>query len=236
MGKTVAIHTNLRLDHQREYADYLKSGFERHGLQATVTAEKNCDADIHVVQGPHYALKQNIGQVTIFLDRCYWGHPRKNVSLSWLTEDGKKVWLEDAPGDRFRPEVRPWKKDEARIIVLNDYERHVDMSLVRGRFDDVEVRHHPAVAKPVGSLRDAFSRNDIAIGYTSTALVSAAISGLPVICLDDGSPVAQIASTLDDICRPDRTQWLNNLSYMNWSYVEIENGEALEQLLCQSPY
>lgn len=236
MGKTVAIHTNLRLDHQREYAEHLKSGFEVHGYEVEVTADRTNQADIHVIQGPHYALHENLGKPTIFLDRCFWGHPRQVVSLAWLTHDGGKVWEAEAPGDREKPYLQPWRANQENALILNDYDREFPEQQAREHFVVVEVREHPARTKPLEALNDALERNHVAIGYLSTALVSAVVKGLPVICFDKRSPVYSMAShSLDEIVRPEREQWLNNLSYMNWSYAEIESGEALERLLCQLP-
>jgi len=233
MGKTVTIHTNLNLTHQREYAGYLKAGFERQGYQATVTADKTSDADIRVVQGPHYAKSENLGKRTIILDRCFWGHPAKVVTLAWLRPDGGREFVENAPGDRDRPELLPWKSREQFALVLNDFDRRVDTAPLRKDYL-VETREHPARVKPKTGIRTVLARNDFAVGFVSTAMVSAVVAGLPVVALDDRSPVVPVASqSIDALRRPDREQWLRNLSYMNWTAVEISTGKALEMLLCQ---
>lgn len=220
------------MSHQVEYAGYLKAGFEKLGFHVFVTSDRTDDADLHLVQGPHYAYRENIGKRTILLDRCFWGHPRRHVTLAGLDDSGNKIWPVGAPDDRDRPRLRPWNTLEQRVIVLNDYETKVQWDYLTEHFD-VEVREHPARIKPMDTLGKALSRNDIAVGFNSTALVSAAIAGLPVVSQAAHSPVHAISSgSIDELVRPDREPWINNLSYMNWSAGEIASGEALEYVLC----
>ncbi len=66
------------------------------------------------------------------------------------------------------------------------------------------------------------------ITYNSGAGVDAAIAGVPVVAYDSGSFAWDIAmhdvSIINNPVFPERTQWLNNLSYVEWNLEEIEKG------------
>lgn len=68
----------------------------------------------------------------------------------------------------------------------------------------------------------------VCITYNSGAGVDAAVAGVPVITGNAGSFAWDVAShsldTVDTPYCPDRTQWLNNLAYAEWSLDEIAAG------------
>ena len=50
--------------------------------------------------------------------------------------------------------------------------------------------------------------------------------GIPAITFYDGSIAWDVTGhSIDEIVRPDRTQWLNNLMYMQWKPAELASGE-----------
>lgn len=71
-----------------------------------------------------------------------------------------------------------------------------------------------------------------AIGWTSNALTEAACYGVPVYCMSAGAMAWPISLTnfneIDKVhtSLPDRTQWLYNLSYCQWTREEIRDGIA----------
>ena len=236
MDKTVTIHTNLKADHQVEYANYLNTGFRKLGWQSEITGAKTSDAGLRVVQGPNYAFKENVGKPTILLDRCYWGDPRAFVTLAQLDGAGNKIYIDGAEHDRRkRKEVTrldDWKTREQFAIVLNDYDIRVDTSLLGDRWA-LEIREHPFRKPGQCKLNEALARNDVAIGFSSSAMVSAICRGLPAVCFDKTSPIMPVSSlNVDKLTRPPREQWQANLSYMNWAAEEIASGVALDYLLC----
>ena len=226
MGKESAvIHTNPNLKHQIEFAEYLSHGLKKHGVNACITSQIDAKANIHIVLGPHYAKSQWLGHSrTILLDRCFWGNHKQVVSLAWMTKDGGRVVL-SGDNDRPKPELQPWKTGD-KVIELVDFGGQPSTGH--------NYRLHPTTSKPTETLDSALRRHDIAVGGVGTAMVTAAIYGLPVVCLDNRSvclPMSSKSTNPIDIIRPSREQWLNNLSYMNWSGSEIESGEAFEYLL-----
>lgn len=229
MGKNVSIHINPAMAHQVEFANYFENGFRRLGIEAKTTAARTDDAEIHVVIGPHYAKEANTGKDVWYVDRCYWGNHREVVSLSRLDMAGGKILPEPGHGMRPAPQLQPWKTGK-RALYLHDW-ANVDARDVAyaSKYYQIEQRQHPADNPQQGSLEDALARNDLAIGKTSTALVAAAIAGLPVITRDLASPVYEIAShTVGATVRPNREAWLRRLSWANWGKHEINNGNALE--------
>lgn len=233
----IVIHVN-DAPHQKLYADYLVKGFSRIGRSSVITNDPAIDGDIHVCIGPHFALSQCKGRPTIYIDRCLWDDHRKYVTIGWLKHDGGMIYPENAPDDRPKPELKPWKtKQIEKAIVLLDYGPYPETYLLAQEiYQSVKLRPHPATRtgspNKLPPLVDELASHDLAIGYRTSALVTAAIEGLPIICLDKRAPAWDIAGhDLAEIKRPDRTQWLNNMSYAQWSDKEIASGEALEYAL-----
>lgn len=233
MGKTVSIHVNGAMAHQAEFGRYFEEGFGRLGLQAAVTTERTDDSELHVVIGPNHAKRENHGKICLYVDRCYWGDHRKFVTLSWLDDNGDKRPLPAGKGMRPAPELQPWKTGN-RALFLHDYNDMDDRGpAYASKYYQVERRQHPTNRPGQDALEDALARNDLAIGGRSSAMVAAAVAGLPVITKDRCSPVYEIASHAVGVTvRPDRGEWIRKLSWANWSAEEIRNGTALDYLLC----
>lgn len=140
------------------------------------------------------------------MDRAYYKPDPENVSLGWLRADG---------GRRFRPGTgreQPVIEDrpaQGGTIFLADY---------GGRIEPADtVRRHPAEESPMECLRDALRRHRTAVGYQTTALVTAALAGLKTYCLDPRNILWE-------------PNWLELLPYADWHWSEIESGEAWEHL------
>lgn len=182
--------------------------------------------------GPHYALNRCMGTQTILVDRCLWGDDLEFVTVGWLKKNGGMHYPTNAPGDRPKPELMKWKQASEKKLVLVDYEKSPnDFAGIDGSY-----RFHPALGIEQPDLIEQLDNHDIAIGYRTSALFTAAIRGLPVISFDERSSVYTISSnSIGDIIRPDRTQWLNNMSYAQWSFSEVQSGEALEYVINNRP-
>ena len=109
------------------------------------------------------------------------------------------------------PDVKPLKVGN-RTIFLAEYGGIIEQADT--------IRLHPMAEKPTETLLQALSRHDIAIGYTSTSLITAALEGLRVVCRDPDGFMSQ-------------DNWLELLPYVDWHYTEIESGKAWEHL-CHS--
>jgi hypothetical protein len=217
------IHYNPHLAHQRDHA----RAFEQCGF--TATTSKTTEADVHVVSGPYYALRQWARHPSLLMiDRAWWGDP-DCVSIGWLNKDGTRTF---ATGDepRAHPKPLPWKKRENTAIVLADYGQKTTqiMREAAQRYAYIRERRHPAEVRDQASLTSGLCLSDVAIGTSGTALFEAVMLGLPSVCLDPDNPVAEVCSASIDapLRRPDRSEWLHKLSYAQFSLDEIADGTA----------
>lgn len=96
-----------------------------------------------------------------------------------------------------------------RSIFLADYEGPVEPADT--------VRPHPARERPGEPLEAALARHDVAIGYDTTALVTAALMGLRTVCRSETNIMA----------RPD---WLELLPWADWHGSEIASGACWDHL------
>jgi hypothetical protein len=209
----IAIHVNS-LPHQQEHGQWLQRGFKRHGLNAVVTKDKFLIADVHVISGPHFAkdVWKNHPRV-LWLDRAYYHQVKSGkwasedwVSLGWMRSDGGRTFK--SGGKRQPPPIKAGRTGN-RSIFLADYS---------GRIDKADtIRLHPARKANQEPLLDALHRHDIAIGYKTSALVTAALEGLRVICKDPRNIMWE-------------SNWHELLPYADWNYEEIQSGEAIEHL------
>jgi len=209
-AQSTVIHTNPALKHQVEAASRLQAGFRRHGIDAAISGDPNAPADLHVVMGPWFALKQQKHATTLYLDRAYWGDPGC-VSLHWLKHGEKEYQKTTVP--RAHPDLQPLRTGN-RSIYLCDYGEAPP--------EGVPHRRHPADQAPDCSLREALAPYQVATGGRTTALVTAAIAGLRVYTDDSFSPVAGLIR--------GRAQWIIGLAWHNWSLDEIEQGDMWEHL------
>ena len=205
----IKIHINPAQPHQKQHGSWFKSGFRKHGLNATITADPLQEAEIHVVSGPWYAKEQWKGHPRVLLlDRCYYRGDPGHVSLGWMNADGGR----DFKIGKGR--IAPIPKENAgngTSIFLADYNGPIEKA--------DEIRLHPAQKewKKRDSLEYVLSRHSKAIGYQTTALVTAGLMGLEIICKDERNIMFQ-------------PNWLELLPYADWHHSEIENGEAWEHL------
>jgi hypothetical protein len=211
----VAIHINPAQPHQVEHGQWLKQGIERHGLKVEVTASPTMPADIHIVSGPHYAKSVWQGhEKAVLLDCAYYHEERSGrwhstdwVSLGWMREDGSRCFRAGAGRKPPQIEARP---SEGGTIFLADFGGVIEPADT--------VRRHPADEAPAEPLRAVLRRHRKAIGYRTTALVTAALCGLEIVCRDARNILSE-------------TGWLELLPYADWHWSEIASGAAWDHLI-----
>lgn len=204
----ITIHINAALNHQVEHALWFKAGLKRHGVDLVITSNIQQESDIHIVSGPHYAASYWASHKrTILLDRCYYMGNPDNVSLGWIKPNGGRQFI--AGSGRKSPDIKPNRARSGRIF-LADYNGPVETADT--------VRLHPGRSCGQPGLIDELRRHRVAIGYRTTALVTAALEGLEIECKDDRNILAE-------------PNWLELLPYADWHKTEIESGEAWQHLL-----
>jgi len=83
-------------------------------------------------------------------------------------------------------------------------------------------------------ITEAVKGAKVVVTINSNSGVDAVLAGKPVVALDEGSMVYDIAA--NDFTNlhvpkwPDRTQWCNNIAYAQWKPNEMLKGEAWETL------
>lgn len=212
-------HYNVRLPHQQDHAEAFKAcGFD-HTPSPFVEMP-----GVHVISGPHFAYKKwKDYPQTLMIDRAWWGDP-EYVSLGWLQSDGSRKF---ASGDTPRPvpEMADWKDGDQTAIILADYQQDTTAIevLARARFETVTVRQHPADQKTDEPLLDAIGRHNVCIGHSGTAIFEAIKMGVPTICTDPLNECAPVCSSWvnGEPYRGDRSAWLHDMSYKQFSLTEI---------------
>lgn len=229
----VVIHTNMRLPNQVESAGWLKEGFDSKGIEALITGDRYAAGDVHVIQGPWYAHKDWIGKPNVlFLDRCFYGHERWDISLGWLNADGSRDFKHKGKSKPKGepPELKPLKPYRGSCIVFIDYGQEAQpvVEAARKLHPRVYYRTHPRDsqnAKAIeltGDLQGVWDVCDTAIGHSSTVLVDAVLNGLNVTSTDPRHVIQGHA---------DRERWVNQLTWCQWNFEELKRGDFVEHLL-----
>ena len=85
-------------------------------------------------------------------------------------------------------------------------------------------------------LQEDLSGARFVVSYNSNVLTQAVLEGIPSICWDMRSAASPACldpsqlSNLEHVYNIDRTQWLHNLSYTQWTRREIRDGQAWNHL------
>lgn len=231
---SIVIHVCPSLRNQVLYGVFLQTGFKKLGYNVSCTDDPHAKGDVHVCIGPHFAFNQCLGKPTIYIDRCLWGDDLEFVTIGWLDSDGGMIYPRSAPSDRPKPELKPWRNTQTqKAIFLFDYGPYPDKEYKAvSKHYSVTARVHPATKKPQPPLMEHLEGHDVVFGFRTSGLATAVIEGFPVVSFDSRAPVYSVAGhDILDIVRPDREQWLNNMSYAQWSGAEIKTGAALEYVL-----
>jgi hypothetical protein len=159
----------------------------------------------------------------------------------------------NSPPDRFLQlgvKVKPWRDSGEHIVVCGQvpWDASVDHLNYEAWRDgvigelrkftrrDIVYKEHPCIDP--GPPLTAFLENAWAcVTLNSNSAVEAAIEGIPPFIGDNGSMAWGIANLdIKDIENPglqDRTQWLNNLAYAQWTPGEMRTGRTWFHLLGQ---
>lgn len=180
---------------------------QKHGLDCLITADIKKQSDVHVVIGPWYAKNYWLNHPNVILiDRCYYKGDPFNVSVGWMMQSGDRVF-KVGNKDKERPVIGTPTGN--KTIFLADYHGPIEEADI--------IRFHPSHKISKTTLVQDLAQCNKAIGYKTTALVTAALMGLEIDCRYE-----------PHILRNDN--WLDLLPYADWHHTEIENGELWEHL------
>ena len=166
---------------------------------------------------------------------------------------------ENMPGDRAKPflhKLKPWREHGDHIVLCGQVPwdasvQHIEFvkwaqetaNIILGMSDrDIVYRSHPLAKTPTpyGArtsqnywLEDDLKNCWCVVTFNSNSGVEAVMSGVPAVAMDEGSMLKEVANTLGEVPNPrlpDREQWLNNLTYAQWTPEEMGRGEAWAHL------
>ena len=213
MGKRlyVNIHINPVSSCQTMAAKAFLAGLERHNVKGNITENRYARADVHVIVGPNYAeFYWNKHPNTIKLDRAYYLCPSTAVSCGWLRPDGSRDFYREQPNSiNFRE-----SKTGSKTIFLAEYRQDIREADLVG-VDTI--RRHPLDTIYPLTLEQSLEQHQKAIGYNTSALVTAGILGLGIICKSKSSIMS----------RPD---WKQQILLTDWCMSELESGACWSNL------
>jgi len=200
----------------------------------------------------------------LVMERAYLEPRYEWISLGYNGLNGRADFLnKNSPSDRwdkhFAGRLQPWAPNGDYVLLTTQVPgdmsiRHLDVNYksiiyMIKRYTDlpVYVKHHPlahdtwnvAGAKKIlpadMPIQEAIRRAKVVVTINSNSGVDAIVAGKPVINIDSGSMVWELAmqkdfSQIDNPPTPDRTQWAHDIAYCQWLPSEIESGEAWEHL------
>lgn len=99
---------------------------------------------------------------------------------------------------------------------------------------EVELLYHPKYKKDCETkIWNYITNSKFCVGWHSHVLCNTIIRGIPCVCLDNECLAFDMCShsVTEDPIMPDRQQWLNSMSWGNWSRTEISNGDYWDIIL-----
>ena len=258
----IAVHNNAHLAEQGAWMAALVSGFQRHGHEVTLYDDPfpvDCDLAVFWSHKKHQIIanQKAKGLDYLVIERGYLGERMTNhCSLGFNGLNGRADFQnQNVPDDRgkmWRHLLEPYHDGKYTVIMgqvpgdaaltcnLQEFVSEAQQGATH-HGKPIVFRPHP-VAKgyPVpgvmavhGTLEHCLHGAHWAITYSSNSGVDAALAGVRVTALDQGSMAWDIAAHDYTPTRPtdaERVEWLNWLAYCQWTIDEIRNGDAWAHL------
>lgn len=205
---------------------------------------------------------RDAGYNVLVMERGYIGDRFHWTSLGWNGLNGRSTWNAPADnGERFSKHhghlLKPWRKKDGYALIMGQVRGDAALSDVvidhwylkiaaemqRAGYR-VKFRPHPeAIRRGIagdvlasvrlnGTLEEALDGASCVVTYNSNTGVDAALAGVPVIAIDEGSmawPVAAHGTQLQ-LVTPDRDDWCNRMAWRQWTPDEIASGFAWEHV------
>jgi len=153
-------------------------------------------------------------------------------------------------------DVKPWRREGKHILLCGqvpwdasvDHTDHLEwLQMAAGRLRThstrpIRFRPHPLAQIPpivgcepsVASFKEDLEDCWAVVTFNSNSAVEAAIDGIPVFAFDRGSMALPIANwkwdAIENPGMPNRKQWLQDLSYCQWTPKEMAEGKAWAHL------
>lgn len=238
-----------------QVSDMLSIGFQANKL-STEQYKPGLSIVYGVLRGTGTIMKHSVAskQPYIYCDHSFFASKRSNVSYGMLNGyfrciiNGRylnKVQPMDLPSDRsakLNLRVHDWQTHGSKIIICplsqytgnyigvnpTDWLNSTIANLKRLTDRPIEIKPKTSSVPFRTVLKDAYC----VVTMDSNSAVDAVVAGVPVITSQKNAAFAMSSTfgELDNLRRPDRTAWLNLLSYQQFNHSEIVSGEAKETL------
>lgn len=210
-------------------------------------------------------VRGNSGKDFLLMERSYFEDRFEWISLGYngLNNRGE-FYNKNMPDDRWKKyfndgRMKEWNPNGDHVLltlqikgdnslnhvnvnyqkIINEIKKNTDLPIY--------VRDHPQRKNTWGKLSgvhiadcnipiiEAVRNAKVVVTINSNSGVDSILEGTPVINIDHGSMVWDLAmqndfSMIASPPMPDRMQWAHNTSYCQWLPHEIENGDAWEHL------
>jgi hypothetical protein len=198
----------------------------------------------------------------LMMERGYVGDRFHWTAMGYNGLNGRADFFnKNSPPERWRKYfdgwLKPWHDGDYVLLagqVLQDASiknlgvnyQHIANEIAKHTSLPIHFRKHPhkltqgmatpsgCVTSPASTIEEALAGARVCVTVNSNSGVDAMLAGTPVINLDCGSMVWDLAqhdySQIDKPPFPDREQWAYDIAYAQWSPEEIENGDAWEHL------
>lgn len=235
----IAVHYNPSIKWQAQRAPQFLAGLKTLGFEAHLTTNRQRESDIAVLLGTTYFRAVEATGRYLLVDRASFGDPHY-VQLVWDGHGrrGNHCVPDEHDVRPIEVDVHKWEKNGSRIIVCGQTETYSpEYRCLEDWYDEVSpfathFRHHPAGGNPTGlPLAQDWTDCRLAICLNSSVAVEAVLGGIPTVTMDEHSLAWDVTSHDPGVSlTPDRRDWLHWLTWTQWRWDEIEQGEPIRHL------
>lgn len=232
--------------HQFEWGNAFASGLQKHGIETKIDSAY-VPADLVVFWGIRkqttIAQAKKDGCEICILERGYVGDRFKWTSVSFGGNLNGRANFRGpfSDGSRWKKHfahlMQPWRKQDGYALIMGQTPgdmsvRGVDLdrfyadakSEFEARGFKTKFRPHPNVSQP-DPMEEDFAGAACAVTWNSNSGVDAVLAGIPIVAMDAGSMVREIAGhELKMPPVPDRTPWAHKIAWCQWSMQEMASG------------
>ncbi len=231
---------------QKDFLLAFRRGLERHNVRLS-----KYDADLYVFWGARRAATMTaLDRDWICLEHGFFGDRINkfcSISLNGVHGMSEKVTPENSPADRWLKHgvlIADWQDNPDGYVLLCQQVPN-DASLVgmpENWYEDitkeaeqvfgrpVKIRPHPAKGQPPTGLKEDLAGAFCNISWSSNTGVDGLIAGVPTFAYGPCSMVKGFNDLNKGLQYPDRSQWLNDLAYRQWTQEELAHGDCWDML------